>query len=95
MKLKIFWTEEALETFTQIVDYIRDNWSQKEVDHFVDTTEKVIGFISENPFLFRRTNLKSVREALISHQTLLIYKVYKERIDLLIFWDTRRNPLKK
>ena len=92
MRRQVRWSLEAVSTFEQTISYLENYWSQKEVDHFIDATDRVIHFISENPKLFRGTNLKGVREALITPQNLLIYKIYPNHIDLISFWDTRRNP---
>lgn len=45
--------------------------------------------------MFRATNKKNVHEALVTPHNLLIYKVYAHQIEIITFWDTRRNPRKK
>ncbi len=45
--------------------------------------------------MFRKTNKKNVREALVTEHNLLVYKIYPDHISLITFWDTRQNPKKK
>lgn len=58
-------------------------------------TDKTIRHISLNPEMFRKSNKIDVREALITKHNLLLYKIKRETIDLIAFWDTRKNPKRK
>ena len=90
----VIWTLEAEETFGAVIEYLAEKWTEREIEHFVRSTERVMGLISEHPKMYRGTNRKNVREALVTPHNLLIYKIYPNRIDLLMFWDTRQNPRK-
>ena len=35
MAFKIRWTPEAEESFDKIIDYLENNWTEKEVQNFV------------------------------------------------------------
>lgn len=95
MALQIIWTPEADKEFQRIITYLEKEWSEKEIIQFVETTDKIIDYISEYPLMFRKTDKRNVHEALVTEHNLLVYKVYKDRIDLITFWDTRRDPEKK
>ncbi len=95
MAKEIRWTSEAENTFETIVNYLEKNWSKKEVSNFVQATFRTIDFISKQPLIFRKVNIKDVHEALITPHNLLIYKISSSHIDLIMFWDTRKNPKKK
>jgi plasmid stabilization system protein ParE len=95
MVKEIRWTKEARDTFENVVRYLDQNWTEKEITAFIRSSNKVIDFITEYPNMFRKTTKPNVREALITSQNLLIYKIYSKQIDLLVFWDTRKNPRKK
>lgn len=95
MAKEIEWTPESISGFETIIEYLFNHWTEKEAEHFVVSTEIVINFISENPKMFRKTGKKNVHEALITPHNLMIYKVYSNRIVILRFWDTRKNPRKK
>jgi plasmid stabilization system protein ParE len=91
----VIWTLEAEETFDAVIEYLAIKWTEREIVHFVNATNRVIELISEHPRMYRATNRKNIREALITPHNLLVYKIYPNRIDLLMFWDTWQNPRKK
>ena len=95
MVKEIIWTPQAQITFNNVIDYLQNKWTEKEIVKFVESTERVIEYISQNPKMFRRTNKINVFEALVTPHNLLIYKVFSGKIYLITFWDTRRNPKKK
>lgn len=91
----VFWTPEAEATFDAVIEYLANNWTEREIEHFVKSTDRIMELISRHPRMYRATNKKNVREALVTPHNLLAYKIYSNRIDLLTFWDTRQNPSKK
>ncbi|HLG35761.1 MAG TPA: type II toxin-antitoxin system RelE/ParE family toxin [Bacteroidia bacterium] len=95
MALSITWTEEAERTFAVIIKYLLEHWTEKEVRHFISETNRVIAHITVTPRMFRRSARKNIHEGLITRHCLLIYRVRKNKIELLSFFDTRQNPKKK
>ncbi len=45
--------------------------------------------------MFRKAHELEIHEAVITPHNLLIYKIYPTHIDLITFWDTRQDPVKK
>lgn len=95
MAKEIRWTPEAVHTYSKTIEYLEEEWTEKEVFNFLKITNRVLLFISEYPEMFRKTNKRNVREALITPHNLPIYKVYPDYIALITFWDTRQHPRKK
>lgn len=95
MAQQIRWTPEAISTFERIISYLQSEWSEREIAHFIRATQRTIEYIAEHPKMFRKTNRQGLHEALVTPHNLLIYKVYRNRIDLITFWDTRQNPRRK
>ena len=92
MALKVFWTSDATESFNSAISYLESNWTDKEVRNFVKATDRTIVLISNFPRIFRRSAKKNIHQAVITKQTSLFYQVEKKHIELLLFWDNRRNP---
>jgi plasmid stabilization system protein ParE len=91
--MEIVWTEKADETFDEIADWIEERFTQKEVDTFVLTTYEVLDNIEEFPKSYPMSKtLKRVRKAVIHPHSSLYYRIRKREIELLFFWDNRRNP---
>ena len=95
MAKEIKWTEEAEENYNKIIGYLDAKWTEKEIAYFILQTERVLTFISENPLLFRKSDKKHIHEALITPHNLLLYRVKPKHIELITFFDTRRDPKKK
>ena len=95
MVREIRWTIESVETFEKVIEYLEFKWTPMEVKHFILETEKVLRYISLNPKMFRKSNVLNIHEAVITPHNMLISKIYPTHIDLITFWDTRRDPVKR
>ena len=91
------WTPSARITFHKIVEYLRTNWTEKEVINFINKTNELLSNIKRQPEMCRpSTKRKNVRIGIISKHNHLIYhyKPRKKQIEVLLFWDPRQNPSK-
>ncbi|MCF0056730.1 type II toxin-antitoxin system RelE/ParE family toxin [Dyadobacter sp. CY356] len=96
MALNIIWSPKALNNFHDILDYLEENWNDAVIRDFVYKTESIIQQVSEYPKSFRQVSLNnSVREGVITKHNLLLYRIQKDQIFLLAFFDTRQHPKKK
>lgn len=95
MASKIIWSPKAEETFVRIIEYLEQKWTEKAVSNFIRQTDKVIHIISLRTATFRRSEKKDIYEILITRQNLLLYRIHKNHIELLRFYDTRQNLKKK
>jgi len=93
MSLAVLWSDEAEETFDNIVLYIENNWGEKHAKKFVQHVQKILKLISDQPYMYKASVSRDVRQAVISRQTSLYYKIHKEYITLLFFWDNRQLDL--
>ena len=48
----VIWSPKAKLTYLQILEYLDEECTAKELDAFISRTEQVIGYISNNPLLF-------------------------------------------
>ena len=97
MLYKIQWTDKAIKTAENIVNYLKNKWTEKEVNIFLNDIDKVIALIETNPKLFKASiKRKNVHLALLSKHTFLVYQIRenKKQIILLLFWGTKQNPKK-
>lgn len=92
MGLKIVWTPDAEESFSNIIDFIEAKWTGKEVKKFVSIVNSAANQISDTPKLFPSSSQKSIRKAVLTKQNSLFYQVRKNEIVILIIWDNRQNP---
>lgn len=93
--MKVNWTPSAKKSFEQILDWLYNNWTNKEIENFLDQTDSTIEQIKNNPYLYRASEQnEQVRRGLVNRFISLYYRVRskEEEIDLLTFWDNRQNP---
>ena len=95
MAKEVRWTTQSIDTFRKVVEYLEREWSEAEGESFANITDQTIDYISKYPLMFRETSKENVREALVTPQNFLIYKIYATHINLILFWDTRQSPRKK
>ena len=94
MALNINWTAEAKQTYESVLSYLHEEWSIKEVQVFIERTESLLLIISQQPYIFKASAYKEIRQAVIGKQNSLFYMVKNNEIFLLTFWDNRQNPVK-
>lgn len=93
MALKIQWTKRAEKSFAKIVEYLEEEWSETSAKKFVQKTDKLLNYISENPEMCPTVEGKEeIRKGLVTKQTSVFYKIMDNFIRLITFWDNRRNP---
>ncbi|MCB1155865.1 MAG: type II toxin-antitoxin system RelE/ParE family toxin [Leptospiraceae bacterium] len=95
--MKIIWSPKAKKTFLQILDWLSENWSRKEVDTFVTQTEETIEQIKNNPYLYQASEKhKNTRRGLVNKIISLYYRIKprKNEVELITFWNNRQNPRK-
>jgi len=93
--MKVNWTPAAKDSFERILDWLLNNWTKKEVENFIEQTEKTIEGISQNPYMYKASSKnKQIRKGFVNRLISLFYRVrHKENeIDILYFWDNRQNP---
>ena len=92
---KIFWTEEAISNLESILDYLRNNWTQKEIDIFKISLSKQIDLISKNPKLFPISEFNPrLRKAVLSEQTTIFYELSDQIIYLVYLFNNKQDITK-
>ena len=77
------WTEEATETFDQIVLTIENKWGTKQAGVFVRRVQRVLQLITQQPYLFKASITNNLRQAVISKQTSMFYEITSTTIIIL------------
>jgi plasmid stabilization system protein ParE len=94
MALKIKWSVKAKFNYDNVLSYLDENWSKKEVENFIKKTESILNIISHQPYIFKAASHKKVRKAILGKQNSLFYLVLDSEVYLLSFWDNRMDPKK-
>jgi len=49
MSYQIIWSPQANYSYQQILKYLQNRWTEREINNFIERTEEVLFFISQNP----------------------------------------------
>ena len=95
MDYKIIWSIEALSNLEEILNYLIEKWSQREIDNFKKKLTKQIELITLFPTMFPVSLINSkLRRAVLSKQTTIYYRLEENAIYLVFIFsnsmDVRR-----
>ena len=93
MSFEIRWSENARNSFRDVIEQIKCKWSDKEVSAFVKKANRTFNTISNSPYIYQSTRYENVRRAVITKQTSVLYRVNSQHIEILFFWDNRQDPI--
>ncbi|PIQ21199.1 MAG: hypothetical protein COW65_10595 [Cytophagales bacterium CG18_big_fil_WC_8_21_14_2_50_42_9] len=92
---KIVWTNKALANLDNIIQYLTNNWTEKEISKFFRKLDRRINIISQRPLLYPLTsNRKNVRRSVLTTQVTIYYRINKQVVEILTLFDNRKNPFK-
>ncbi len=95
MDYKIIWTNEAISNLEEILNYLIEKWTQKELDVFKKKLSRQIELISRYPKMFPVSNYNpKLRKAVLSKQTTLYYKLNGNEI-FLVYLFVNLKDIKK
>ena len=90
---KIIWSDEALNNLKSIIEYLENNWTEREIKKFAQLLDKWLSLLASNPYSFPATNHpKKLRKVVISKQTSIFYQPFENHVRIVSLFDNRRNP---
>ncbi|RXR30628.1 type II toxin-antitoxin system RelE/ParE family toxin [Flavobacterium piscinae] len=93
---RILWTDNALLELKKTVNYLEQNWTERELKKLATQLEKTLQLISQNPYLFQASDVKkNVRRAVILSVNSMYYRILENENEILSFFSNRQNPDKR
>jgi plasmid stabilization system protein ParE len=93
MLKRIKWSPLAESDFSNILNYLNQNWEKKVAANFIDLTDSIIYQISRNPKQFPFINKrKGIRKCVLTKHNSLFYRNKRSTIEILRIYDTRQDP---
>ncbi|HVY73901.1 MAG TPA: hypothetical protein VG890_03670 [Puia sp.] len=92
---EILWADSAKLTFNNIVEYTRKEWTEREVEKFINSTAEWLSTLKRYPEMCRPSlKRKNVRIGILNKHTQIVYHYNprKKQIELLLFWNSKQNP---
>ena len=93
MAKRIIWTIESEQDFSDILEYLSQNWNNSVALTFIDLVDLLLTQISINPNQYPVINRKlRIRKCVITKHNSLYYRNRRDHIELLRIYDNRQNP---
>ena len=95
--MKVVWSLQAKENLQQTSYYIRKEFGKKSKQKFLDEVLHVAVLLESNPYLGQVEPLLGevsveYRSIVINHINKLVYYIHENTIEIVVLWDTRREP---
>ncbi len=91
--MTVEWSPRADETYGEILEYLSEQWGLQVAIRFMDEVEHTIELIRQFPRMFEASpSHPTIRKGFITKHTTLFYEIKDDTIELLVFWNNRRNP---
>lgn len=92
-RLSVIWTTRAVSDLDNIIEYLKMNWSDREIVNFNNKLNKAISLISSRPKIFRSTlRRKNLRRCVLSKQTTIYFQEGESALYIVSLFDNRRKP---
>ena len=89
--MKIIWTEKALTSFEEIINYLTNKFGHNTALNFYEEAIFIIESIDRNNNIGKRIENSIYRQFIIAKKTSMIYSIRVDEIYLHYFWDNRGN----
>ncbi len=94
--MKIFLTKRAVKNYHSIKEYITNEWGENVAASFEQKTIDFFDLLETFPEIGSiEVAEKQIRGFLLTKQTRIFYRIKKEKIVILAFFDVRQSPKKK
>lgn len=92
VKLRIEWSNRSILDLNSVYNYLKENWTIKEAEIFLDLTQEFLNLIQHYREVFPGSQkIKSCRLGLIHKNVSIVYKVEKTKFLLLHFLTIDQN----
>lgn len=90
---QIKWTKDALHDQIKILKYwIKHNRTNSYSMKIAKEVKKTEALLKKNPLMGEISEFKNVRYVLILKNFSIYYRINGQIIEVVSFWDNRRNP---
>lgn len=96
MAIKFFGPLLLSKNQKKTIEYLEENWTEKELRTLAEGIEEKLVLISQNPNLFQASdNKKNIRRVVIQTYNTLYYRFENEQIEIISFFSNRQNPKRR
>lgn len=89
---KIKWTEQSSQDILHIIQYLKLNWTEREISKFFQSVERSITAIRTFPYAFPASlSNPQIRRCVASKLNIIYYSISETEITILSISDNRKN----
>ena len=93
---RILWTDFALTELEKTLEYLQENWTEKELRNLAAKLDETVALLSQNPTLFQVSEIKKeIRRVVILKHNTLYYRIMNEQVEIISFFSNRQSPKKR
>lgn len=95
MALRIVWTNRAIQGFDNIISYLEDNWTDKEVLNFVKDINEFLELLKYYPELLQKSQKeKNIFRGPVNKLTIMTYRIKPKlkTIEIINIRSSRKKP---
>lgn len=91
----ISWTPNALSELEETIEYLQKNFSDKEIAKLARKIESFSEIISQNPYIFPKSEQTNIHKAIILTFNTVYYRIMDNNVEILSFFSNRQSPVKR
>ncbi|MCM4167086.1 hypothetical protein KCTC52924_02662 [Arenibacter antarcticus] len=96
MALKIVWTPQAERGLDNVIEYLEEEWTVKEIHNLEQNLQDLLIRISKYPKIYPETGkYKNLHKGLVDKNNYIIYRIRPQKglIEIVNFRGTRQEPI--
>ncbi len=96
MAIEIIWSVRAEKGFDRIVNYLKEDWTEREIRNFMQESQDFFDLLKKNPKILQPSKKANIYRGSMNRLTMVTYKIRprKEQIVLVNTRSTRLKPSK-
>jgi hypothetical protein len=88
----VHWNKLAKLDYFENIDYLLQNWSEREAQNFVDKVFEIESLLIKGNIEFQKTDRPGIRRCVVNKQITLFYRnIDENNVELLRFWNNYKN----
>ena len=89
---RIIWNNVAKSDYFENIDYLLKNWSEKEVQKFINEVRHIEFVLKNGNVDFQEINYRGVKRVVLRKQITLFYKINDiPEVEFLRFWNNNKD----
>ncbi len=90
---KVLISPLAHKTYKANISYLEQQWTQKEVIHFITKVSEIVAIVKVSPTTFQKWHYNAnIHKIEIVKQITLYYQIAGKEVHLLLFWNNLQDP---